>query len=112
MLYQVTMDVHPPTHLTSAAFDDLKAEERAMSHRLQQSGEWRHLWRVAGRYANVSIFDVSSHIERAAAIPLHDRYRHTAGPAPVGVGAKRLIPRSFGLCGPLGAAIHRDGGLA
>jgi len=61
MLYHVTMDVHPPTHLTSAAFDDLKAEERAMSHRLQQSGEWRHLWRVAGRYANVSIFDVPSH---------------------------------------------------
>ena len=61
MLYQVTMDVHPPTHLTAAAFDDLKAEERAMSHRLQQSGEWRHLWRVTGRYANISIFDVPSH---------------------------------------------------
>jgi muconolactone delta-isomerase len=25
-----------------------------------RSGEWRHLWRVAGRYANVSVFDVDS----------------------------------------------------
>jgi muconolactone D-isomerase len=27
---------------------------------LQNSGEWRHIWRVAGLYANVSIFDVAS----------------------------------------------------
>ena len=25
------------------------------------TGEWRHLWRVVGRYANVSVFDVDSH---------------------------------------------------
>ena len=31
-----------------------------MSQRLQQEGTWRHLWRIAGRYANVSIFDVES----------------------------------------------------
>lgn len=28
-------------------------------HRLQQEGTWRHLWRLAGLYANVSIFDVA-----------------------------------------------------
>ena len=30
------------------------------SQELQRQGKWRHLWRVAGRYSNVSIFDVSS----------------------------------------------------
>jgi muconolactone D-isomerase len=38
----------------------LKAEEKAMSQKLQREGVWRHLWRIAGRYANVSVFDVDS----------------------------------------------------
>ena len=37
-----------------------------MSQRLQRDGVWRHLWRIAGRYANISIFDVESNAE------LHD----------------------------------------
>jgi muconolactone D-isomerase len=37
----------------------LKREERERSEVLQREGKWRHLWRIAGRYANVSIFDVS-----------------------------------------------------
>ena len=28
------------------------------SQQLQREGKWRHIWRVAGLYANVSIFDV------------------------------------------------------
>jgi len=40
--------------------DDLKAREKAMAQGLQRDGTWRHLWRIAGRYANVSIFDVES----------------------------------------------------
>ena len=30
---------------------------------LQRDGRWRHLWRVAGCYANVSVFDVTDHDE-------------------------------------------------
>ena len=30
---------------------------------LQREGKWRHLWRVAGRYANISVFDVASNDE-------------------------------------------------
>ncbi|MGA9521291.1 MAG: muconolactone Delta-isomerase family protein, partial [Myxococcaceae bacterium] len=41
----------------------LKATEKARSQELQRSGKWRHIWRVAGRYANVSIFDVESPAE-------------------------------------------------
>ena len=37
----------------------LKQTERARAQELQRAGIWRHLWRVAGRYSNVSIFDVS-----------------------------------------------------
>jgi muconolactone D-isomerase len=36
----------------------LKADEKALAQRLQQEGIWRHLWRLAGLYANVSVFDV------------------------------------------------------
>lgn len=36
----------------------LRARERERAAELQRQGKWRHLWRVAGRYANVSIFDV------------------------------------------------------
>jgi muconolactone D-isomerase len=63
MLYHVTMDVRPPSDLDPARFDALKAEEKARAQDLQRAGKWRHLWRVAGRYSNVSIFDVADHDE-------------------------------------------------
>ena len=61
MLYHVEMDVQIPPGLDPAVLDRIKAEEKDMSQDLQRQGVWRHLWRVAGRYANVSIFDVPSH---------------------------------------------------
>ncbi len=63
MLYCVEMDVQVPCDLDPAVFDRLKAEEKARAADLQRAGTWRHLWRVAGRYANISIFDVASHDE-------------------------------------------------
>jgi muconolactone D-isomerase len=38
----------------------LKQTEKDLAQRLQREGKWRHLWRIAGQYANVSIFDVDS----------------------------------------------------
>ncbi len=73
MLYHVEMDVQVPPGADPAHLDRLKADEKAMSQDLQRQGKWRHLWRIAGRYANVSIFDVSSHDELHAilsALPL------------------------------------------
>ncbi len=61
MLYHVRMDVHPPAGLDPAEFDRIKAAEKAMALALQRDGVWVHLWRIAGQYANVSIFDVESH---------------------------------------------------
>ena len=63
MLYCVQMDVRVPRDLDPATFDRLKTEEKAQSEALQRSGKWRHLWRVTGRYANISVFDVGSHDE-------------------------------------------------
>ena len=63
MLYHVRMDVHPPVHMPAAEFDALKLAEREMAQELQRRGVWVHLWRIAGQYSNVSIFDVGSHDE-------------------------------------------------
>ena len=63
MLYHVRMDVRPPHGMDPAAFDRLKAEEKARAEALQREGKWVHLWRIAGRYANISVFDVESHDE-------------------------------------------------
>jgi muconolactone D-isomerase len=59
----VHMQVNIPSTLPKDEADRLKAEEKAYSQKLQQEGKWRHLWRVAGQYANYSVFDVSSNDE-------------------------------------------------
>ncbi|MGL5361388.1 MAG: muconolactone Delta-isomerase [Bosea sp. (in: a-proteobacteria)] len=59
MLFHVQMDVHLPHDMPTEKADTLKRTERARAQELQKSGKWRHLWRIAGRYANVSIFDVA-----------------------------------------------------
>ena len=59
MLFHVEMEVRLPHDMSPEAGDRLKAKEREQAQALQRAGRWRHLWRVAGRYANVSIFDVA-----------------------------------------------------
>jgi muconolactone D-isomerase len=66
MLYCVEMDVAIPHGLDPEHVAKLKADEKARAQDLQRQGKWVHLWRVAGRYANISVFDVESHDE------LHD----------------------------------------
>lgn len=61
MLYLVRMDVRLPDALVGQARADLLAREKAYSQELQRSGEWPHIWRVVGEYANYSVFDVDSH---------------------------------------------------
>jgi muconolactone D-isomerase len=50
-----------PTPGGGLARADLLASEKAYSQELQRSGEWPHIWRVVGEYANYSVFDVDSH---------------------------------------------------
>ncbi|WP_419897253.1 muconolactone Delta-isomerase [Roseomonas sp. USHLN139] len=58
MLFHVAMEVKLPPDMPAQQADDLKTREKAMAQEIQRSGKWPHLWRVAGRYANISIFDV------------------------------------------------------
>lgn len=60
MLFKVEMTVRLPATLPTSETDALKKTEREVAQGLMRQGVWRHLWRVAGRYANVSIFDVDS----------------------------------------------------
>jgi muconolactone D-isomerase len=60
MLFMVEMEVRLPHDMAPDGADALKAREKALAQELQRDGRWRHLWRVAGRYANVSVFDVAS----------------------------------------------------
>lgn len=57
MLYLVKMEVRVPYGMPAAEFEELKAREFAASQALQRSGVWKHIWRVAGAYANISVFD-------------------------------------------------------
>lgn len=54
------MDVDLPRDLDPAAREDVLAREKAYAQELQRGGEWAHLWRIVGQYANISVFDVES----------------------------------------------------
>jgi muconolactone D-isomerase len=60
MLFMAQMDVSLPPDMPTDVADELKAREKEYSQALQRDGRWPHIWRVAGRYANVSILDVAS----------------------------------------------------
>lgn len=66
MLFHVKMIVNLPLDMDPEKAAKIKADEKALAQRLQREGTWRHLWRIAGHYANYSVFDVPS-VER-----LHD----------------------------------------
>jgi muconolactone D-isomerase len=83
MLFHVTMEVQLPPAMPKDQADALKAAEKALAQRLQQEGSWRHLWRLAGRYANVSVFDVPGNEELHAllmSLPLFPYMRIEVAP--------------------------------
>jgi len=60
MLFHVRMNVNLPQTMPEVQAAQLKLTEKELAQRLQQEGKWRHLWRIAGQYANISVFDVES----------------------------------------------------
>jgi muconolactone D-isomerase len=54
------MDVNVPPTMPEEQSTPLKKAEQAIVQTLQASGKWRHLWRIAGQPANISVFDVDS----------------------------------------------------
>ncbi|MFT4148765.1 MAG: muconolactone Delta-isomerase [Paracoccaceae bacterium] len=63
MLFHVRMDVRMPRDLPPEEAAEIIARERAYSQDLQRAGKWRHIWRLAGEYANFSVFDVRDNAE-------------------------------------------------
>jgi muconolactone D-isomerase len=59
MPFHVTMTVRIPHDVDPATVARLQAAEHERSAELQRQGKWRHLWRVVGKWSNVSIFDVA-----------------------------------------------------
>jgi len=59
MLFHVRMDVRIPPDMPQERLAELQRVERERSQALQRLGKWRHIWRIAGHYANVSLFDVA-----------------------------------------------------
>jgi muconolactone D-isomerase len=60
MLFHVRMNVNLPVTMPEVDASALKKKEKEIAQGLQSEGKWRHLWRIAGQYANISIFDVES----------------------------------------------------
>lgn len=63
MLFHVKMTVNIPSTVKVEVAEELKKNEREFSQKLQREGKWKHIWRIAGHYANYSIFDVKDNEE-------------------------------------------------
>jgi muconolactone D-isomerase len=60
MLFHVRIDVRIPHDVDPEKLKELSAKEHERAKELQLQRKWVHLWRLAGKYANISIFDVDS----------------------------------------------------
>ncbi|MDB5834458.1 MAG: catC [Caballeronia sp.] len=58
MLFQVQIAVRVPHDADMVAIKALSMDEIELAKALQRAGKWLHIWRVAGKWANISIFKV------------------------------------------------------
>jgi muconolactone D-isomerase len=63
MLFHVQMTVRIPPGTDAGKLAILNEKEHQRAKELQLKGKWPHLWRVAGKYQNISVFDVDSPAE-------------------------------------------------
>jgi muconolactone D-isomerase len=63
MLFHVHIDVRVPRDLDPEVLKRLQEHEHDRAKELQLQGKWTHLWRVAGKFSNVSVFDVEDPAE-------------------------------------------------
>lgn len=60
MKFLCRMQVQFPESMSAEEVASKQAQEKEYSQALQRSGEFEAIYRVVGRYANVSIFEVES----------------------------------------------------
>jgi muconolactone D-isomerase len=63
MVFHVYITVRIPHDADPEQIKKLGEQEHERAKVLQEQGKWLHLWRVAGKFANVSIFEVESPAE-------------------------------------------------
>jgi muconolactone D-isomerase len=63
MLFHVDITVRIPHDADQDEINKLNAQEHERAKELQLQHKWLHLWRVAGKFANISVFDVESPAE-------------------------------------------------
>jgi muconolactone D-isomerase len=74
MLFHVHIAVRVPRDIPPETIKQLGAREHERAAELQRQGKWLHLWRIAGQWANISIFRVEGPGELHAileSLPLH-----------------------------------------
>jgi muconolactone D-isomerase len=60
VIFQVEINLVIPDTADRDMVRSLSQEESARARDLQRAGKWKHLWRVVGKWSNLSIFDVES----------------------------------------------------
>ena len=60
MMFHVMMTVRIPPDADAGKINALIGQEHERAGELQRAGKWVHLWRVAGKFTNVSVFQVES----------------------------------------------------
>lgn len=63
MLFHVEIVVQIPHDVDSEKIKDLSAAEVECAKTLQRDNKWLHIWRIVGKWANISIFDVKDGAE-------------------------------------------------
>jgi muconolactone D-isomerase len=63
VLFHVVMNVSVPFDFDSEKLSELNEQEHERARDVQNQGKWPHLWRVAGKFANISVFDVDGPAE-------------------------------------------------
>ncbi len=63
MLFHVRIEVTIPSHIDRETVERLGKLEHERAADLQRAGKWKHLWRVVGRFANISVFEVDTNDE-------------------------------------------------
>jgi muconolactone D-isomerase len=63
MLFHVRIEVTIPSHVDRETVERLGKLEHERAADLQRAGKWKHLWRIVGRFANISVFEVDTNDE-------------------------------------------------
>ena len=63
MLFHVRIEVTIPSQLDRETVERLGKLEHERAADLQRAGKWKHLWRIVGRFANISVFEVDTNDE-------------------------------------------------